>query len=313
MTSFEKNNEDCKCAPSKKYDTSAQTCFTLDQLKSIAVAYNKSNKDAITFPPNMPDRDLKKYLLRQLLSKLSGDCKDSQVCLLYESFVENMDDFDIMYNTFRPRGPVKKHEWLSTLHINSVLIQYTESFKDFLMFGSLPIDFKEIKVPISYDNFFERLSKWHAKGIHRLGWVFNLDRHDQPGSHWVSLFADIHNNQVYFFDSAENHQKHKPNKNILELMKTIAIWCYYNNFKKSPPHNKDCDLQWFGSSKNFIEKVVDVRYNTVQHQYGNSECGVYSINFIVSMLNDNNFDKYVNNPISDKAMNEFRKKYFRFK
>ena len=306
MNSFKPHDEDKKCAPSKRYDQENGTCFTLDQLIMMAEVYNKNNKDIIEIKHN------KKHLLTELINRLSGDCKE-QVCLLKRTYVRSLRNRDLMYNTFVPQGPTMKFQWLSTSHINMVMFQYMETFKDFMFFGALPIDFKEIKVPMNFDNYFKVLTKLYAGGKYRLGFVFNLDRHDQPGSHWVSLFADIKNNKVYFFDSAEDHSDRQPDTRILSFMKTIAIWCYYHNIKGETPKSDDCNLHFFETNKNKIEKYVDARFNKVQHQKGNSECGVYSINFIIRMLTEGDYDNIVNNPVPDKQMNEFRKKIFRFK
>jgi DNA polymerase/3'-5' exonuclease PolX len=44
-------------------------------------------------------------------------------------------------------------------------------------------------------------------------------------------------------------------------------------------------------------KDYDVRYNKIQHQFKNSECGVYSMNFIIRLLGGETFDEIVNNKI----------------
>ena len=306
MNKFTDKDDDLKCAPSKRFDSDARTCFSIQQLQSIAHSYNKTTSNKIIVTND------KKDLLRKLISKLDKACND-QVCLLQESFVRNVDDFDMLYNTFRPQGPSYKFQWLSTSDINQVMIQYMEAYKDFIFFGALPIDFKEIKVPISFDNFFKTLSNMYKDGKRRIGYVFNMDRHDQSGSHWMGLFADLGKNQVYFFDSAEDHSSHKPKKQIIGLMKTIAIWCYFHNIKKQEPNSELCSLEFFGNSKNVVEKVIDVQYNKVQHQRGNSECGVYSINFIVRLLKGDSFNTIIDKPIDDKTINDFRKIIFRFK
>ena len=41
-------------------------------------------------------------------------------------------------------------------------------------------------------------------GKNKIAIVFNLDRHDQPGSHWVSLFIDLECKFIFYFDSAGN-------------------------------------------------------------------------------------------------------------
>ena len=57
---------------------------------------------------------------------------------------------------------------------------------------------------------------------------------------------------------------------------------------------------------------IDARFNKIQHQFKNSECGVYSINFIIRLLNGKeNFDDITNNITNDDVMNSCRKHYFR--
>ena len=57
-------------------------------------------------------------------------------------------------------------------------------------------------------------------------------------------------------------------------------------------------------------KEFDIRYNKMQHQYKDTECGVYSINFIIRLLEGEQFDEISNNPIKDDIMNENRHIYF---
>jgi hypothetical protein len=58
-------------------------------------------------------------------------------------------------------------------------------------------------------------------------------------------------------------------------------------------------------------KDYDVRYNKIQHQFKNSECGVYSMNFIIRLLGGETFDEIVNNITNDDKMNSCRNTYFR--
>jgi hypothetical protein len=62
--------------------------------------------------------------------------------------------------------------------------------------------------------------------------------------------------------------------------------------------------------KNKLEQIYDIRFNRVQHQYGASECGVYSINFIVRLLRGDSFDTIHGGRIPDENINVCRKKYF---
>ena len=39
---------------------------------------------------------------------------------------------------------------------------------------------------------------------------------------------------------------------------------------------------------------TEVKYNNVRHQYKDSECGIYSMLFIINMLNGKDFNNYIN-------------------
>jgi Ulp1 family protease len=110
--------------------------------------------------------------------------------------------------------------------------------------------------------------------------VFNLDKHDQPGSHWVSLFVSVPKKTIVFFDSANGGVPAE----IRRFVKMV--------------HKTNPEYKFIASKK--------------EHQKKNTECGVYSIHFIIEMLRD--FDKMLNTVmrgnITDKAMTRYRRKYF---
>jgi hypothetical protein len=59
-----------------------------------------------------------------------------------------------------------------------------------------------------------------------------------------------------------------------------------------------------------IKFKFDQNYPT-EHQYGNTECGIYSIFFIVHLLEDKLTSHYLKTHIlKDKYMEKFRKVYF---
>ena len=93
------------------------------------------------------------------------------------------------------------------------------------------------------------------------GFVFNLDPHNKRGSHWVSMFLKLEDTGggpfIGFFDSYGQ----PPPKEISQLI---------HRLKKQI---KDC----YG---------INLKYkcNTVQHQHGHTECGVYCLYFIYQCL-----------------------------
>ena len=67
-----------------------------------------------------------------------------------------------------------------------------------------------------------------------------------------------------------------------------------------------------GGSNSQIKNLskFDIRFNNIQHQFKNSECGVYSINFIIRLAKGESFDNITNNITNDDEMNLCREVYF---
>ena len=62
-----------------------------------------------------------------------------------------------------------------------------------------------------------------------------------------------------------------------------------------------------------IPLKMKIQINKVQHQYSNTECGVYSIYFITQQLDKKrSFNEICNRIVNDAKMNAMRKVYFYF-
>lgn len=279
-----------KCAPHirEEYKESGKcpnTCFDREALLKISNAWNQDN----------PQNPIKIYktisntiLKNNIDAKLRDKCKD-EWCWIQQEFIKRLGDDEILRDTFIPTMPDKwyqhKTEWLNTLDIDSVLSQYEIKHPDFIFIGPVPIDFDE------KDNFgsciADELCKINLKelsddDIRKIGVVFNLDPHDKPGSHWVAMFCDMNQEGIYYWDS----YGYQAPRQVKKLMKRL---------KKQ------------GQDLNIDFKIKE---NDVRHQYKNSECGVYCINFIVNLLEGKPFEQYIKKRIPDDTMNNMRKKYF---
>ena len=72
--------------------------------------------------------------------------------------------------------------------------------------------------------------------------------------------------------------------------------------------------------KELIKTIVDqgkqigidfkVMENTIEHQRTDSECGMYSLYFIIQMLKDKDVDYFLNNRIYDNEVFKMRNEYF---
>ena len=151
-------------------------------------------------------------------------------------------------------------------------------------------------------------SQYKNSKIDQIGMVINLDPHDKPGSHWVSLYTNFDKNQIYFFDSVGK----KPRKKIKKFINKLTKYMYKKKYNHSLNINKVLDDIKHHKKSKYIKNLekFDIRHNTIQHQFENSECGVYSINFIVRLVGGETFDMITNNILKDDFMNNCRKTYF---
>ena len=59
-----------------------------------------------------------------------------------------------------------------------------------------------------------------------------------------------------------------------------------------------------------LNKKLEIKINKVRHQYKNSECGMYCIYFITSLLDGKTFENIVKNIIDDDTMNGKRNDFY---
>lgn len=279
-----------KCAPGKGIKFTDGSCFTTPILQEMVKAYNETHPDNLIIDKEWPtEAEHRKYLLAKLAKRMTNVCKDEK-CWIDKVFIKSTEEEKekIINDTFRPNGPGGQFKWLSNTNIEEVMNQYKSVYNNFCFLGAFPSDFdtlKDIKetgmtgIPIEY------IESLLDKGIEKFGIVFNTDNHDQPGQHWISAYADANTGLVAFFDSAEgkNNEPDPRIRNFLSKFETA--------FKK---------------------RGITTKYklNKNQFQYKNTECGVYSINFILRMVDDGDFDEIVANPIDDDTVNKCRVVYF---
>ena len=253
-----KNFKSLNCSPcvaNKK--VVKNSCMTLEVLLRIRDEYNKDHPDnkIMASKPVLIWHELKMRL----------DCKDERC------WVKEIDDKNIRTQIknqlFAPEHPPEwlhnKNEWLSNYDIDAIMKQYEEKDKTFEYLASSPVDFNFIVDKSSNTCYEETLCKFDLKtlmeaGKHKFAAVFNLDKHDESGSHWISLFINAHKNIIMFFDSANGNIPTQ----IAQFIKTVK------------QQGLDNGIQF-----KFLR-------NHKQHQRGNTECGVYSIHFIIEMLNN---------------------------
>jgi hypothetical protein len=270
------------CSPRPKSKTLDFTCFTSEMLDKLKNLWNARHPD-VRIEATDP-----KQIWESLSSRLSNTC-NTEACWLNQSFAKFNLDENLKNYVFAPKSPKswKKNpnEWLSSVDILDIMKHYERNFKKFEFFGPSPIDFD---AHMMYDQcVWEEICKFDltqqiARGKTKLGFIFNLDKHNQPGSHWVALFVSVKKREIYYFDSYGDDAPPE----ILVLIKRIQE-----------------------QSAKMGAKYA-YKFNKKRHQFGNSECGMYSLYFLVHLIREKAFDTFNTERIKDKYVENLRKKYF---
>ncbi len=268
------------CAPDVKVSSKCKSCFNKNDLLKIIKSYNKKNpKDKISIKNKNQVQ-----LWNDIRKKLSSSC-NKEICWLDQDFIKS--NKSSLIEKFKPKYPDEwkknKHTWLSTTDINKVMIQYEKLYKNFSFFGPVPVD-----CPNGIHCELSNLDPIHlrkSKNINLIGIVFNLDYHYQSGSHWVALVIDTNKSPYYvdFFDSY-GEEPHELIKKFMDKMTS-----------KLEKENKTIQI-----------------YNDKRHQFGNSECGIYSMNYILERLKGKSPSQLTKKIIKDSVMNEMRKYLYRY-
>lgn len=264
-----------QCSPyHKQFYSKHKTCFKKSQLFDIAnhlnLKFNKSKTNV-------------QELWNLINERMSQDCSSGdEVCWVEKTKIHT--------NAHVPKQPLEwkedPHTWLTNIDILNVMTQYEKKYKTFKFLGVFPIDFNEkygLSQCISVEICNFKLSKF--KDQNKFGCVFNLDKHNQSGSHWVAVFfnkvKESKNYGFYFFDSTGSKMP-------------IEIKNFGNIIKKQI---NDDDFKLY--------------QNDVQKQFQNTECGMFSMYFIIQCLKNKSFNQIINDNTYDEQVHKFRNKWFR--
>ena len=208
------------CSPKQLLSKNLEfTCMDEDLINEMVNIYNEKNSMKINTDLGINEK------LDLLIKNLNSEIPCNQDYCLSHAEIFNEIKSKIKKN-FRPNVPKKwldnKKTWLNTLDILNSLNQYNDAFSDFKFLTVSPIDFdtKISQYGSSNSVCVDRklcsleLEKYIEQNIFRLGAVFNLDKHNQSGSHWTALFADLNIGEVYYYDSVASFLP----KEVVELV-----------------------------------------------------------------------------------------------
>ena len=252
-------------------------CLTPDLMKKLGKIMGA--------PSELDDRHLRHWMTRRTRCK-------TERCWIEKSSMSTDEKTKLMKQYFRPSMPDSWNEdpdeWLDSLNLIDVMKQYEEVYPTFKFFGANPIDFSapnpykkdalEKKECLEDSICKLRLDTLTKEGKTHLGFIYNLDPSNKGGSHWIASFTDIPGHKSYYFDS----YGFKPPPQIARFLRSLTLQ----------------------------DPTMKLQYNARRFQYGDTECGVYCLYFLIRMLEGDNFRKFCKRAPRDSDMMELRRWLF---
>lgn len=268
------------CSPSgeanyKKY----KSCFSPEAIGELVRMWNAKHPSAqIPIGGNAQMlRELRKRMRKELAAANKSVSQGVETDLAAVEHL-NASHTPSVAQSLRPSKPrewkSKPHEWLDNFNIDAVMSQYNlmKEF-EYKFLGVFPVDFAEPMGP-SGECYTPQMCALNlrddllAKGFKYTGFVINLDRHDEPGSHWTSIFAVLDpalpSYGAYYYDSIG--RRWPP-----EIERYLSTW--KRQMDALHPKQK-FRLDW----------------SRVSHQRANTECGMFSMLFQILWIERLKFD-----------------------
>jgi len=264
----------------------------------ISIGSNDSNDDVI----NKLNLKFKKYTKKDNIYWAWIDLLKKEARIQKKTAVLN-DLNEIENKDLRPSQPVEwvknPVEWLSNFDIIKVMKQYEIIPENkFKFLGVFSIDFGLKKDGVcQFSSFCDiNIKKILESGkVKYLGFIVNLSKSTEPGTHWCSCFFILDPSLPafggYYYDSTTG--------NIPTDLKPV-----YMDIKKQ--------------AESLFKKPFPITVNYIRHQFSNTECGIFSIAFQLLWLNHLKkdkttlFDKIIKeSQYTDAKMKTLRNRYFR--
>lgn len=244
------------CAPRNavRFGTrDAPTCFSKADLRALARALQVSAPASLS----------KAELLDRLHAALDDRCYN-EACWLTKAPSSVAQRLAASLRPPRPQEwTTNPGTWLTNHDIAAVMTQYESLYSDLAFLGVFPVDFnlrdaatRRCIGGTEYLCVPDVHSHLRRLGKSRFAMVINLDRHDQPGSHWVALYCDLRrtspNYGIFYYDSVAPTSG--PPDTVRAFMRGVADRTSDDGFR--------------------------VAHNVVRHQRSNNECGMFAMVFL---------------------------------
>lgn len=292
------------CAPSRygrPNETLRQTgtCLTPTEVEKVALAVGVTKKHR---QDRFDAADLVKRVHAALGTHEGEEARWTEADVIKRDRALSTE----LESAFRPTHPDSwlkdPRFWLSNLDIDAVMRQYEASVPDFRFVGVFPRDFSAPDDVSTGRCVSEPMCQLHvatelARGKRQIGFVINLDDHTERGSHWTACYIGL-------------DPVHRPHR--------FGLF-YYDSIGRAPPaeikalaERIKSEVDAAGLGKNEAVEFV-VRHNRVRKQFLGSECGIYSMFFLVACVHmDVTFDQLCRDVMKrDNSMHRLRNVFFR--
>lgn len=200
--------------------------------------------------------------LRKALASKLNVSPDDEATFVNAMPISTEEKMRLKKEYLRPEQPVAWKSdpdmWLDSNNIKDVMTQYETDRSDFKFLGPYPIDFA---APDPYEKGDKCLvnemcnidvDSLKKSGRTKVGIIYNLDPHYKSGSHWVGNYIDLEKHRCYYFDSYG-----------MDVPKQIQKFMQFMTLK---------------------DPKMKLAYNARRFQFQGSECGMYSMYFIIRMI-----------------------------
>lgn len=264
---------------------SPYTCFTLPQLKELSASWNARH-------PDVPITTQTKRGIWNALREKNKNACDRESCWISQEFAKHNSAKNEWVDTFAPKAPdswnYNPNEWLTSTDITSVMKRYETKYPQFEFIGPAPIDFdspNKTKTDCVWKELCEiSVTDCIKRNKYQIGIVFNTDPHYKSGSHWIAMFVDLKKQFVYFFDS------------------------------NGDPCPKQIDVLRKRMQKQADGVGLKLKYHSnvgTRHQQTTTECGMYCLYFISSLLTGKHaVDTFTSKKFRDNIMIRHRSVFF---
>lgn len=269
------------CSPIR--GNNKRTCYTTEALFNMKKYWNNSHPD-VRIKSNNPSQ------IWSFLREHMNDICETEKCWLKQQFMKNNIDPALKTHTFAPTAPLtwnkNPNEWLTSIDISKVMVQWEKKHPEYKFIGPSPINFDSKP---NNNCVWNELCKFNLDrlikdGKYKIGIIFNLDPHYKPGSHWTALYIDIHKGLIFYFDS---------NGDPIPIQVKMLV-------ERIITQGHELEM-----------KFVFNQNHPLQHQYENTECGIYVLYMITQLLsNKKTYKFFVKKRISDKKMENLRLSMF---